>query len=102
MCHVIGRIDGFRKILKLMVEADSDLTQEIARTIKHLLEVQVDELNIPSTTASPAPGASSSETPNLNVTSRLGGVVSNVGRLFIAELHRLFPNLVGKEGAYFA
>jgi len=34
-----GRHEGFRKILRLLLVNDADLTQEIVRTIRHLLDV---------------------------------------------------------------
>ena len=42
-----GRHEGFRKILRLLVEGDAELTQEIIRTIRHLLDVPQVRLAFP-------------------------------------------------------
>eukprot|EP01124_Arcella_intermedia_P001800 TRINITY_DN10986_c0_g1_i1.p1 TRINITY_DN10986_c0_g1~~TRINITY_DN10986_c0_g1_i1.p1 ORF type:complete len:2185 (-),score=538.10 TRINITY_DN10986_c0_g1_i1:11-6337(-) len=42
----IGRLEGFRKILLLLLEKDKELTTEIAKTLKHFLDeisIQTDE-----------------------------------------------------------
>src|SRR4051812_33166408 len=36
-----GRLEGFRKILKLLVAEDKELTREILSTLKHFLDVQM-------------------------------------------------------------
>jgi hypothetical protein len=38
----IGKLDGFRKILSLLVEGDKDLTMEITKAMKHLVELTSD------------------------------------------------------------
>eukprot|EP01047_Picozoa_sp_COSAG01_P073717 COSAG01_NODE_12099_length_1801_cov_1.054642_1_plen_163_part_10 len=38
---LIGRHGGFRKMLKLLVEGDEDLTREVLKTLKHFLNVEV-------------------------------------------------------------
>ncbi len=34
----IGRADGFRKMLKLLVNGDAELTKQILKTLRHFLE----------------------------------------------------------------
>ncbi|CAJ0630288.1 15412_t:CDS:2, partial [Entrophospora sp. SA101] len=40
----IGRHEGFKKILQLLLDGDPELTQEIIKTLKHFLEVQGEAL----------------------------------------------------------
>ncbi|CAB4395559.1 unnamed protein product [Rhizophagus irregularis] len=40
----IGRHQGFKKILRLLIEDDPELTSEIVRTIKHFLEVRDEDI----------------------------------------------------------
>ncbi len=35
-----GRLEGFAKILKLLLDQDNELTREILKTLKHFLDVQ--------------------------------------------------------------
>ncbi len=38
--YTVGRLEGFRRILKLLFAEDSELTREILKTLKHFLDVQ--------------------------------------------------------------
>jgi hypothetical protein len=42
----IGRHQGFKKILRLLIEDDPELTSEIVRTIKHFLEVRDEDIQV--------------------------------------------------------
>lgn len=54
----LGRVEGFRKMLKLFSE-DRELTKEILKTIKHLIDVQ--QINAPSEEPLQIPKDSSEE-----------------------------------------
>ncbi len=43
----IGRHQGFKKILRLLIEDDPELTSEIVRTIKNFLEVRDEDIQVP-------------------------------------------------------
>jgi hypothetical protein len=62
----LGRVEGFRKMLKLLFSEDRELTKEILKTIKHLIDVQ--QINAPS--EHPQIAKDSSEEKNSNEAHR--------------------------------
>ena len=100
-----GRLDGFRKILTLLVERDPALTREIAQTLKHFLDTQndgeLDEIRRRATmtaraVAAAAADASSNDADNDDDAAttatwrRLRGVASDITGFVVTELSRIW------------
>ena len=109
----IGRHEGFRKILRLLLEGDAELTQEIVRTVRHLLDVpqvaslasaSADALVATAAAASAAGGAggsgraanSASFLSNL-VGDKLSTLLTDMGSLVMTGVSRYFKH--NKDGS---
>jgi hypothetical protein len=64
----IGRLEGFRQILKLLLAKDQELTQEILQTLKHLMDAQA------TSTVTAASNSSHTTTSSLAATSDSGSM----------------------------
>ncbi|ORY01541.1 hypothetical protein K493DRAFT_334919 [Basidiobolus meristosporus CBS 931.73] len=96
-----GRHQGFKKILRLLLEGDPELTTEIVKTMKHLLEVRGESLaNMGLSDSMDEINAKLDQMP-AEVTNFFGGVlgekvshlVSDVRELVISELGRVFNTM---------
>lgn len=88
----IGRHQGFKKILKLLIEEDEELTQEIIKTLKHIMTVRQqqgrDKESVSRTT---------SQANNFfGMSEKVSTLFSDVGRMVASELFRYFS--AGAEG----
>jgi len=87
----IGRHEGFKKILRLLIEGDAELTQEILRTFKHLADSRGGDLEQPTTTS-----PSSSATPPPPSSLPAGGSSASFlnGASFFFFFFRIFALLL--------
>jgi hypothetical protein len=87
---LIGRHGGFRKMLKLLVEGDEDLTREVLKTLKHFLNVEVRQVG---------DGSSDDAAAALGVVGgfavhsrqRVLHAVSGISQAAYGEVNRMFP-----------
>ncbi|KAK9728054.1 hypothetical protein K7432_001370 [Basidiobolus ranarum] len=99
----IGRHQGFKKILRLLLEGDPELTTEIVKTMKHLLEVRGESLaNMGLSGSMEEINAKLDQMPT-EANNFFGGalgekvshLVSDVRELVISELGRVFTTMSG-------
>jgi hypothetical protein len=89
-----GRLEGFRKILLLLVYHDMDLTREILKTFKRFLEIRRQgELQSVAGGLGLSGGAASHMRKSISVSS-FGEFarqkIGSVGRLLFTEFHKMF------------
>ena len=87
----IGRHQGFKKILKLLFEEDEELTQEIAKTLKHIMTVRQQQGR-----EKEIPARASSQNNFFGMSEKVSTLFSDVGRMVASELFRYFST--GAEG----
>lgn len=117
----IGRLEGFAKMLKLLLDEDKELTREILKTLKHFLDVQSMQLsqdnsiaqsilnnnNVtnPAQLTSAIAGSISEDTKKSYASlaelfpERLRNVASDVTRVLVSELHRVFSQKAVEGGS---
>lgn len=101
----IGRLEGFAKILKLLLTQDSELTREILKTLKHFLDNQNNASNLLASTISNNSNISKQDAQSIvddtkKVTStlseflpeRIRSVMSDVSKIVVSELNKVFTN----------
>lgn len=93
----VGRLEGFRKILLLLVYHDMDLTREILKTFKRFLEIRRQgELQ---TIAGGLAGSAASHMRKSISVSSFGEFarqkIGSVGRLLFTEFHKMFVTQTG-------
>eukprot|EP00742_Colponemidia_sp_Colp-10_P007091 GILJ01007613.1.p1 GENE.GILJ01007613.1~~GILJ01007613.1.p1 ORF type:complete len:2709 (-),score=449.42 GILJ01007613.1:350-8476(-) len=86
----IGRRQGFRKMLRLLLDKDEELTREILRTLKRFLDASAME---PERSNGNQPISTEQGSQNHNsVTDKIKNVLNELSKLAMSEFHRVFPN----------
>jgi uncharacterized C2H2 Zn-finger protein len=68
----IARMDGFRKMLRLLVEGDDGLTRQVLRTLRHFLQTQTTDKKPPTTPS--ANGSGSDPSPPTSPTTTTSSI----------------------------
>ncbi|KAF9979594.1 hypothetical protein BGZ75_009462 [Mortierella antarctica] len=87
----IAKREGYKKILRLLIADSPELTQEVVRTVNHLLEFNEDHSDMIDL-ALVAPGRS------LTGIDRVSQAISEVRGIFVQELGKIFPQLKDQDG----
>ncbi|KAF9999742.1 hypothetical protein BGZ79_006666 [Entomortierella chlamydospora] len=68
----IAKLEGYKKILRLLITGNQELTQEVVRTVNHLLEFSNDHPEIADLALVTSGLKSSASSPNLSAQARSG------------------------------
>lgn len=91
----IGRLEGFRQILKLLLAEDQELTREILQTIKHLLDAQS---TVPNSLLTGEAAQRAAYLQSL-LPTRVRQTFTDVTKMFLTEMHKVFSK--GKARLFF-
>ncbi|KAF8947444.1 hypothetical protein BGZ47_009182 [Haplosporangium gracile] len=80
----IAKLEGYKKILRLLITDNPELTQEVVRTVNHLLEFNDDHPDVADLA--------------LVTPDRVSQAISEVRGIFVQELGKIFPQLKDQDG----